>query len=182
MKHLRITFFILIVSHSVIFSQVYDPYTYQDIEPKPALSEKFFFGGGIGLQFGTFSVIRLTPEIGIRPKEMFEFGIGAYYLYSKSFYWNISGHVYGGNVFGRLYVYQDIYIQGEYEILNVEDIDYSTGFYTGERIFVPGILGGVGFRQKVGKRSAILSSIMYNFTITNKTPYNNPIFRISFIY
>ena len=99
MKHLRITFFILIVSHSAGFSQVYDPYTYQDIEPKPTLSEKFFFGGGIGLQFGTFSVIRLTPEIGIRPKEMFEIGIGAYYLYSKSFYYNISVHVYGGNVF-----------------------------------------------------------------------------------
>ncbi len=182
MKHIRLVIFLLFTSYISVYSQEYDPYTYQDIEQKPNLSEKIFFGGGFGLQFGTFTMIKLTPEIGYRPAEMFEFGIGAYYIYSKNFYYNFSDHVYGGNAFGRLYVCQNFYIQGEYEMLNIADFDYTTGYYTGKRIFITGILGGIGYRQKIGKRTAILTSVLYNFTISPKTPYNNPVFRVSLIF
>ncbi len=181
MKYLLFTI-LLITSNISIYSQEYDPYTYQDIEPKSSLNENIFYGGGFGLQLGTFILIKLTPEIGYRPTEKFEFGIGAYYMFTKNTFYNFSDHVYGGNVFGRLFIYQNIYIQGEYEILNVADFDYTTGYYTGGRIFIPGILGGIGYRQKIGERSAILTTILYNFTITNKTPYYNPIFRISLIF
>ncbi len=173
---------LLITSYISIYSQEYDPYTYQDIEPKPSLIDNIFYGGGFGLQFGTFILIKVTPEIGYRFTENVEFGIGVYYMFTKNSYYNFSDHVYGGNIFGRLFVYNDIYIQGEYEMLNVADFDYTTGYYTGERIFIPGILGGIGYRQKIGEKAAILTSILYNFTISDKTPYYNPIFRISLIF
>ena len=164
------------------FSQEYDPYTYQDIKPKSVLSDKVFFGGGFGLQFGTFTVIKITPEVGYRLSSNFEIGVGAYYMFTKNSIYNFSDHVYGGNIFTRVFVYKNIFIQGEYEMLNIADFDYSTGYYTEQRIFIPGLLGGIGYRQKVGERSAILTTVLYNFSISDKTPYMNPIFRISFIY
>ena len=182
MKHLCLTIFLLIIFYITIYSQEYDPYTYQDIEQKSNLTENIFYGGGFGMQFGTFILIKLTPEIGYRPTEMFEVGVGAYYMFTKNLNYNFSDQVYGGNVFGRLYACQNFYIQGEYEMLNIADFDYTTGYYTNERIFIPGILGGIGYRQKIGKRAAILTSVLYNFTITPKTPYNNPTFRISLIF
>ena len=165
-----------------LFSQEYDPYTYQDIKPKPAINEKFFFGGGFGLQFGTFTVIKITPDIGYRVNEHIELGIGGYYMYTDNIYYNFSDHVWGANVFTRLFVYQNFYLQAEYEWLNIADFDYTTGFYTGERIYIPGFLGGIGFRQKIGERAAIYTSILYNFTMTVKTPYSNPVFKISIVF
>ena len=173
---------LLITSYTSIYSQEYDPYTYQDIEPKSSLNDNIFYGGGFGLQFGTFILIKVTPEIGYRLTENFELGIGVNYMFTKNSYYNFSDHVYGANIFGRLFVYNDIYIQGEYEMLNVADFDYTTSYYTGERIFIPGILGGIGYRQKIGEKAAILTSILYNFTISDKTPYYNPVFRISLIF
>ena len=84
MKYLLLTV-LLITSYISIYSQEYDPYTYQDIEPDPSLNENIFYGGGFGLQFGTFILIKITPEIGYRVTENFEFGIGAYYMFIKTF-------------------------------------------------------------------------------------------------
>jgi len=176
-----ILFFLTILLHNS-YSQEYDPYTYQDIDEKKVLSDKVFFGGGLGLQFGTFTLIKLTPEIGFRPVEILETGIGAYYMYSKNFVYHISSHVYGGSGFARLYVFQNFFLKGEYELLNVDEIDYTTGYYSGRRIFVPGLLGGIGYRQQVGKRSAFLTTVLYNFTMTENTPYYNPVFKVSFIF
>lgn len=164
------------------FSQEYDPYTYQDIKQQARLNEKIFFGGGFGVQFGTSTVLKFTPEIGYRVSPIVELGVGGYYMYAKSRAYNISDNVYGGKVFARLFVYNDIYLQGEYEMLNIADFDPYTYFYTGERIFIPGLLGGIGYRQKLGERSALLSGISYNFSISEKTPYRNPIIRFTFLF
>jgi hypothetical protein len=180
----KILFILFVLIHFVFesISQEYDPYTYQDYDEKKVLSEKVFFGGGFGLQFGTFTLIKLTPEFGYRPTDFSEIGLGAYYMFSKNSIYNFSTHIYGGNIFARIFIFGDFYVQGEYELLNIDDFDYNTGYYNGQRVFIPGYLAGIGYRQKVGKRSAIMTTILYNFSLTAKTPYLNPVFRISFIY
>ncbi|MCF6365768.1 MAG: hypothetical protein L3J35_06145 [Bacteroidales bacterium] len=174
--------FFIILNNLFIFSQEYDPYTYQNIKEESTLNEKIFFGGGFGLQFGTSIVLKLTPEAGYRILPNVETGIGGYYLYAKNYSYNLSDNVYGGKVFSRLFIYNDIFLQSEYEMLNIADYDISTYYYTGERIFIPGFLGGIGYRQKIGKRTAFLSSIFYNFSINEKTPYRNPVIRFTMIF
>ncbi len=183
MKKNIILFVFLITFGSLqVFSQEYDPYTYQDIEKKPILNEKIFFGGGFGVQFGTLTVLKFTPEVGYRIAPSVVLGVGGYYMYAKNNIYNISDNVYGGKVFTRLFIYNDIYLLGEYEMLNIADYDINTYYYTGERVFIPGLIGGIGYRQKLGKRSALLSSISYNFSMSEKTPYQNPIIRFTFVF
>jgi hypothetical protein len=166
---------------SSLYAQEYDPYTYQEKEPKKVLSEKVFFGGSFGLQFGTYTIITLTPEAGYRVSPNFEFGPGAYYMFFYNSLSDYRDHVYGPKVFARVFVYNDIYIQGEYEYLNVPDYTALSG-YSGNRVFIPGFLGGLGYRQKVGSRSAIMATVLWNFMITEKTPYYNPVVRFSFLF
>ncbi len=164
------------------YSQEYDPYTYQDIKKKPAINENIFFGGGFGIQFGTFTTIKITPEVGYRISEKLDAGLGLYYLYSKNSSFQISDHIYGGKVFSRFYATPNFFLTGEYEIFNLADYSLYTGQYTGERIFIDGLPLGIGWKQQIGERFAVMTTLMYNVLQKEKTPYSNPIFRVSFIY
>ncbi len=180
MKQFLIILFIFFQFYS--YSQEYDPYTYQDIKKKPEGNERIFFGGGLGLQFGTFTTIKFTPEIGYRITDNFDVGIGLYYLYTKNNYYHYSDHIYGGKVFSRFYITPNFFLTGEYETLNIADYDIYTGQYTGTRIFIDGLPLGIGWRQQLGERFSVLTTLMYNVLQSEKTPYSNPIFRVSFIY
>ncbi|NPA67966.1 MAG: hypothetical protein GXO50_05090 [Chlorobi bacterium] len=177
-----VIFFISIFIYLVSFSQEYDPYTYQDIKPKSTLKDKIFFGGGFGLQLGSVTNITVMPEVGYRFTDKFTAGTGLYYMYTSISAYNYSDNVYGGKIFSRYYVVPDFFIAGEYESLNIADYDLYTGYYTGGRIWVQGLLLGGGWRQKIGEHFAILTTLMYNVLEDDKTPYSNPVFKISFIY
>ena len=164
------------------YSQEYDPYTYQDIPKKSAISEKIFLGGGFGLQFGTYTNVKIAPEIGYKITEKLDVGVGLYYLFLKNNYYHLSDRIYGGKLFSRFYVTPNFFLTGEYEVLNIADYDLYTGQYTGERIFIDGLPLGIGWRQQLGDRFAVLTTLMYNVLQKEKTPYSNPIFRVSFIY
>jgi len=181
-KKICLSVFFITINILSGFSQEYDPYTYQDIDRKPILNEKIFFGGGFGLQLGTITVLKVTPEIGYRFLPSLETGVGGYYMYVNNSLYNTTDDVYGGKIFSRLFIYNDLFLQGEYEMLNIADFDINTYYYTGERVFITGFLGGIGYRQKIGKRAAFLSSISYNFLINEKTPYQNPIIRFTLIF
>ncbi len=181
MKHFF--FFSAFIFIAVIsFSQEYDPYTYQDIKPKKAINDKLFFGGGFSFQFGTFINLNLFPEIGYHLTEKIDVGAGAYYIFLKSNYYHYTDRVYGGKLFIRFFIADNFYLTGEYETLNIADYDLYTGQYTGQRIFIDGLPLGIGWKQQAGEHFAILTSLMYNVLHTEKTPYSNPIFRISFVF
>lgn len=177
-----ITFIFIFILHLGSFSQEYDPYTYQDIKEKSNFRDNFFFGGGIGLQFGQITSFKVNPEIGYRLTEKTDIGTGLYYIYIKNKFYHYTDYVYGGKLFTRFYLTPNFYLTGEYEMLNIADYDLYTGQYTGKRIFIEGLPLGIGWRQQLGEKFAILTSLMYNVLQSEKTPYSNPVFRVSFIY
>ncbi len=147
---------------------------------KSRFRENLFFGGGFGFQIGTITSIELLPEVSYRFHPKFYIGIGGHFSYLKNFSYDYQAAVYGGKAFARFYVYNNLFLQGEFELLNVKEFDFDSLLrYTGRRIFVSGVLGGIGYRQKLGERSAVLFTLMYNFAITRQTPYLNPVFRVS---
>lgn len=61
---------------------------------------KFFFGGGFGLNFGTESIITINPEVGYRFTDKFSAGVGiSYNYYSYNRVPKFSTNIYGGNIF-----------------------------------------------------------------------------------
>ncbi len=145
------------------------------------ISDKIFFGGSFGLQFGTITAINLSPTIGYRIVPKVESGIGVSYNFYRNSYYDYQFSYYGGNVFARYFPLKNFYITGMLEMLNVEPLSAILGL-GGNRIWVPGVLAGGGYRQMLGQRFGTQITFLYNFTMTESTPYINPIMQIDFIF
>src|SRR5690554_7446721 len=67
--------------------------------------DRLFFGGDLGLSFGTVTYIRVAPIIGYNISPKFAVGGGPSYQYYKdNRYSGYETSIYGGSVFGRYFV------------------------------------------------------------------------------
>ena len=87
---------------------------------KPPLKDRLFFGGYFGLQFGTVTLIDVSPLVGLNVSTNFAVGIGLTYQYYSEKYQSYSTNIFGGRGFARYYFIQNLFGQAEYEILNFE--------------------------------------------------------------
>ncbi len=144
--------------------------------PKSDFWDKFYTGGNLGVQFGTVTFIDISPLIGYKITDRISAGVGAtyqYYQYHDKSY-DLKTNVYGGRVFGRYFFTDNIFAHAEYEYLNLEAFD----FYPRRRVDVGSLMAGGGYVQHFGEHSGIVAMILYNFTESVYTPYQNPIIRI----
>src|ERR1017187_2606703 len=77
----------------------------QDSDVKGFDKSKLFVGGGLGLAFGTYTIVNVTPLVGYRFSELFAAGVGinySYYGYNDG-YWNYKQSYAGMSIFGRVY-------------------------------------------------------------------------------
>lgn len=94
--------------------------------PKPAVKEPFwswdkvYWGGGLGLQFGSITYVNLAPDIGYRITKKYSAGIGIRYMYyaDHSYTPAYELDIYGASVFNRFIVTDFFFLHGEYEVLN----------------------------------------------------------------
>jgi hypothetical protein len=164
-------------------------------ENKPTPRERFFWGGNLWLQFGTFTYIEVAPEAGYRITPRFSAGLGLKYQFTKqSYYVSTSGSsIYGAKVFARYTLIKDfseyfkaasksgIFIHAEDELLNLEKGNF--GYYdetASGRFFLNSVLLGPGLKQPLGDRAYAYFMVLWVLTETNRTPYESPTFRIGF--
>lgn len=170
--------------------------------------DKLFFGGSLGAQFGSLTIVELNPVVGYRFTPRLAVGIGGRYSYyndRRSLYFTntdsvisssrFNTHIYGGSVFTRytlikdlqnvlpLKIYGGIYAHAEYELLSLESryFDLACDF-SGKRFLLHSVLVGGGYHQKIGRKSYIYLELLWNLTETINTPYENPVFRIGFTF
>lgn len=183
MKPKRITLFISIFLF-VISKSVF-PQSNQPSAAKGKFIDRLFTGGNLGLQFGTETIVDLSPIIGYKVTDKFVTGIGLKYQYYRYKYNKqtpaFETSTYGGSIFSRYYILDNIYIHAEYEVLNLATIYMypNTGYvFEGDRIWIGSLLAGAGYRQSIGGRSSFNIMILYNFNETIYTPYTNPVIRV----
>lgn len=167
--------FLFIISFNNVYAQ---DSTYNDLN-KPAFKDRLYFGGYLGLQFGTITLIDVSPLVGIMITERFSTGLGLTYQYYKH---NYSGYKYSTNIFGgrvnaRYYIFKNFFGQAEYELLNFDA--YIDPFNT-ERVNVHSYLIGAGYRQWISYKAFASFVILWNLNETNLSPYTNPVIRIGF--
>lgn len=136
---------------------------------------KVFIGGGLGLQFGTITLFDISPLIGYRFTDRMSAGIGVtyqYYRYKDKFI-DFTTNVYGGRLFGRYLITENLFAHAEYEVLSLETFDYLNN-----RINVVSVLVGGGYRQPIGSYSYLNLMILWNLNESAYSPYINPIIRI----
>lgn len=146
--------------------------------PKKNFWDKTFIGGNLGLQFGTVTFADVSPLVGYKFNEKISAGIGVTYQYYhyKDRYYDFETNVYGGRVFGRYNFTDYLFGHLEYEYLNLEAFD----FYR-RRVDVGSLMAGAGYVQHISNNSGIVAMVLYNFTESVYTPYQNPIIRIGFV-
>ena len=150
---------------------------------KPSFKERIFISPDIGLQFGTVTVINISPKVGYRITDRWAAGIGGTYIYYKDKRYKSLGYtfetsIYGGSVFTQYQVFEPVRLYAEYEILDIETFDTNT-FETRRRL-VPGLLVGGGYTQAIGGNSSFTIMLLYNLLDGPYSIYENPILRIGF--
>ncbi len=156
---------------------------------RPKFFDHTYVGGGLGLQFGNFTRIDLSPMVAYEVGKVFMAGIGFSYLYARDRYDNYiqQANMYGGRVFVRLIPARNIFsngdgffIHGEYEILNVEAPN-SSSIVIPVRYNVPAYIAGVGYQQAISRRAFSYISVLWNFNTSYPAdrpyPYYNPLIR-----
>jgi hypothetical protein len=138
----------------------------------------FFTGGNLGLQFGSVTMVDLSPQFGYYIFENMSVGAGITYQYINDHNFSETMHVLGGRVFTRLYLpfYNSIFAHGEYEYMTYNTSVFST-IGKKEWINLSNILAGIGYRQRIYGRSAITLMVLWNFNDTPYTLYSNPVIR-----
>lgn len=149
-----------------------------------SIERPFFTGGNLGLQFGTYTAIDVSPILGYRFTENIAAGIGATYQYYRNGRYTPANttNIYGGRVFVRYYFLEKLFLHGEAELINFKKIELVPGIGTlqNERIWENNLFLGVGYRQLMGEFTSMHISILYNFNQGPYSPFSNPQIRIGF--
>ena len=155
-------------------------------EKKGFDKSKLFFGGSLGLSFGSYTFINVSPQVGYRFNKTFAAGTGINLQYSsyKTDYYNPAVDykeqygMAGLNIFGRIYPIDFAFLQIQPEL------NYTWGklsYYNGnpeiklDNKFVPSLLGGVGAGIPAG-RGAFIVMVQYDILQQERSPYGSNVF------
>ena len=177
------------------FTQTHASAQNSDNRPENSFMDRVFFGGGLGLQFGTLTLIDVSPVVGYRITERFEAGLGFTYKYYKynDYYvdlntgtsYDLKSDILGGSVFGRYHITESIFAHAEYETLNYRYEDYYS--YGGNIMsdkrtaIINSFFIGGGYRQHISEGSYFFIMALWNLNDGGMSPYSNPVLRMGVI-
>lgn len=135
---------------------------------------KLSFGGNFSLQFGNYTVIGISPQVGYDFSKYFTAGAGLGYTYFKSkeydYKWNSSYLSF--DLFGRFYPTDFLVLSVQPEISRMwQNITYNRDEKISETAFVPSFLVGGGLRLR-----GMIAMIQYDVVQDKNSPYGNNIF------
>jgi len=150
-------------------------------QSKKSFKERLYFGGYIGLQFGTFTSIDISPLIGYRITPDFNVGIGVLYNYTSWDYGPPVGqHGYsswGGRLTSNYTLFNFIVLGVEYQYRMVETV-YNVADNSFETQGINVLFLGGGIRQKVGGNTYMFLMAYYDVLQEQYSPYDNVVLRI----
>lgn len=147
----------------------------KDKEPK-SFKDKLYYGGNVALQFGSsaggnYTFIEVSPLVGYRVTEKYSVGVGVNNVYYSNLYGSF--YVYGGRVFNRYLITDNIFAHAEYLNLNFP-------VHLSGRKWYPRALLGAGYRYQIGGNVSLYAIALYDLlyptysTSTAGYPYGSP--------
>jgi hypothetical protein len=166
--------------------------------------QKLIFGGGIGLAFGDYTNISVTPVIGYRITDNFSAGIGFGYQYVKikNFfevedpnspgfydYYDLKANLFSASIWARYIVWRNLFAHAELEqnYMSFKSPGYDPNgsgniIETTDKYQAPCLLLGGGYRQPMGDRASVNFTLLYDVLQDTYSPYGNqPFIRIQFL-
>jgi hypothetical protein len=132
----------------------------RDMRP---LKDRIWFGGGLGLNFGSVTAIQIEPLVGYKVDQAGKFSVGTgltyWYFRDNRYPPAIEYNAYGYRFFTRYRFIQQAYLHAEFLNLNAERYDDVTDAL--RRIWVPHLLVGGGYIQPIGERSSFTVQVLF---------------------
>lgn len=131
-------------------------------------------GGNFSLQFGDYTVVGVSPQVGYDFSKYFTAGAGFGYTYLKDKHYDYkwSNSYLSFDVFGRIYPVEYLVIGIQPEISRMwQNIKYNDGAKFSESKFVPSFLVGGGVRL-----GGMIAMIQYDVVQDKNSPYGDNIF------
>ena len=125
--------------------------------------DRIWFGGGLGLNFGSVTAIQIEPLVGYKVDQAGKFSVGTgityWYFRDNRYPPPIEYNAYGYRFFTRYRFIQQAYLHAEFVNLNAERYDAVTDDL--RRIWVPHLLVGGGYVQPIGERSSLSLQVLF---------------------
>lgn len=140
--------------------------TIQESPPPPPQPSRVYYGGTLGFNlFGDIFRLSVQPMIGYKITDQFSVGgkVGYEYIKDKRFDPDLTYHNYGASVFTRYRFIPSAYAHAEFAGIN---FDYASG-----REWVPFLLVGVGYAQRVGPGTWVIAEVLFDVLQSSKSPY-----------
>lgn len=139
--------------------------------------DRIFLGGDLGLSFGSYTYIRIAPMLGYRISDRLAVGAGPSYTYFKDSRYQpaYETSIYGGSVFGQYFIFEPIFLQTEFEMLNLDTYKFdpiAEEVITG-RTTIPVWLVGGGYSERTAGGSGFFLSVLYDLIQDPNSPYPN---------
>ncbi len=146
------------------------------------LKDRLYYGGNFGFQFGTVTLIDVSPLVGVMITDRLSGGVGAtYQYYDDNRFQGASGSSYGGRLFGRYNVLPNIFAYSEFEKINWNA--YSLVNERFQRTWTNAFFVGAGYFAPFGSRGGANFTFLYNLLHDNRfSYYSEPyVIRVGFV-
>lgn len=182
MKRLLLCF-LLLTAVQLVHAQYYKTDT--SGHKKGFDGSRLIVGGSLGLAFGDYTNINISPLVGYRISQLFAAGLAINAQYGserfRDYYGNTGQRnqysIFGGGVWGRVYPldFLFIHIQPEYNHINLKSTYYDTDpkTVTKESYGVSSLLMGGGYSQPIGGGAAFSIMALYDVLQDSRSPYQN---------
>lgn len=149
------------------------------------LREKFAIGGFFNMTFGDVIYLDISPIVFFRPIERLQFGTGFIYQYinDRRFRPPYKSNLIGGRTFGRVFVWDNLFVQLEYNVINgdfFEVYNSTTGTYEDFRATYHTMFGGGGYNVPIGENSFLSLMVLVNLNTNLIYPQRRPFVNIGF--
>lgn len=144
-------------------------------EPKRPFKDRLYFGGGLGLSFGTVTAIQLEPFVGVHldEKNKLSTGLGINYWYFNDSRYQppIELTGYGYRTFLRYRFIPQLFAHTEFLHMNVDRYRFGSGETI--RLWVPHLLVGAGYVQQLGGGASIYLQALWEVLQDPNSVYYN---------
>lgn len=139
-------------------------------KPSKPFKERIYYGGNIGLSFGSYTMVGIYPLVGykITPKLSAGVKVAYEYIVDKRYSSDYTTSNYGGSIFARYRLIKWLYLHAEYAGLNYE---LYNELGESNREWVPFLLVGAGFSQNLGGNVWLNIQVLFDVLQNNRSPY-----------
>lgn len=155
-------------------------------KPKSDFSQRLYFGGSVGLTFGTYTSISIWPLVGYKMTPKLSVGIQPGYEYLRYNYYGLKykSNNYGMRVFNRFRFINQAFTHVEFAYIKNELSwnDQVTNEKETDNFWVPFLFLGGGYVQNLGGAGSVYFQVLFDVINDENSPYNSwePFYTIGF--